>query len=241
MRDLRIGWSPDFGWIDVQPGIVPLVEAAVEHLAALGARVDVIDGRIEHPWGDGDAMAQIQEVVAGTEWTLDDDTAQMPEIDDPSWMWSVFSQGIALAGSPAFRQFCQAHLSLLAPQSQLMFAAEPPVPSPDDVSFQEDLAARFLRLFERFDVLCTPTMSVVAPTAPAGWATPYPDRYMGTNFTFIANLAGCPAASIPCGLLDGMPVGLQVIGPPGDEPTVLQVLAAYQGVGPGPLRPPTVS
>ena len=65
-------------------------------------------------------------------------------------------------------------------------------------------------------------MATVAPVAPPGWATPYADSYMGTNFTFIANSTGCPAASVPCGLVDGLPAGLQIIGPPGDEATVLR-------------------
>ncbi len=80
-------------------------------------------------------------------------------------------------------------------------------------------------------------MSTVAPTAPPGWATPYADHYMGTNFTFIANATGCPAVSIPCGLVDGLPVGLQVIGRPGDEGTVLRVCQALVSAAPEFPRP----
>jgi Asp-tRNA(Asn)/Glu-tRNA(Gln) amidotransferase A subunit family amidase len=89
------------------------------------------------------------------------------------------------------------------------------------------------------DVLCSPTMATVAPVAPDGWATPYADPYMGTNFTFIANSTGCPAASVPAGLVDGLPVGLQVIGRPGDEATVLRVCRAVENVTGGTQRPPS--
>jgi len=80
----------------------------------------------------------------------------------------------------------------------------------------------------------------VAPVAPPGWATPYPDAYMGTNFTFIANSTGCPAASIPSGLVDGLPVGLQVIGRPGDEATVLRVCRALESAM-APLPRPSIA
>jgi len=82
------------------------------------------------------------------------------------------------------------------------------------------------------EVLCAPTMATVAPIAPRGWATPYDDPYMGTNFTFLANALGCTAASVPCGLVDGMPVGLQIIGRPDAEATVLRVARAYEHAQP---------
>jgi aspartyl-tRNA(Asn)/glutamyl-tRNA(Gln) amidotransferase subunit A len=83
-------------------------------------------------------------------------------------------------------------------------------------------------------------MATVAPIAPPGWSTPYLDSYMGTNFTFIANSTGCPAATMPCGLIDGLPAGLQVIGPPGDEAMVLRVCRAIESLGQA-LPPPPVA
>jgi len=44
----------------------------------------------------------------------------------------------------------------------------------------------------------------------------------------IANLAGVPAISVPCGLADGLPVGLQIIGKAFDETTVLRAAYAYE-------------
>jgi Asp-tRNA(Asn)/Glu-tRNA(Gln) amidotransferase A subunit family amidase len=61
-------------------------------------------------------------------------------------------------------------------------------------------------------------MATVAPIAPDGWATPYADPYMGTNFTFIATATGCPAASVPAAFVDGLPVGVQFIGPRATRP-----------------------
>ena len=47
--------------------------------------------------------------------------------------------------------------------------------------------------------------------------------YLSDVYTVSANLAGVPALSMPCGLSDGMPVGLQLIGRPLDEATILRV------------------
>ncbi|MBG7617072.1 MAG: Asp-tRNA(Asn)/Glu-tRNA(Gln) amidotransferase subunit GatA, partial [Chloroflexi bacterium] len=46
--------------------------------------------------------------------------------------------------------------------------------------------------------------------------------------TIPVNIAGLPAISLPCGFNDGLPIGLQVIGKPFDEDTVLRTAHAYQ-------------
>ncbi len=87
-----------------------------------------------------------------------------------------------------------------------------------------DLAA----LFERYDALLTPTCAATAPSVDEndgdfdmldteGW-------YQGLDMTCIFNLVGeCPALSVPVGLLDGLPVGLQVIGPHFADAKVLRI------------------
>jgi aspartyl-tRNA(Asn)/glutamyl-tRNA(Gln) amidotransferase subunit A len=56
--------------------------------------------------------------------------------------------------------------------------------------------------------------------------------YLSDVLTLAQPLAGIPAISVPCGLADGLPVGLQIMGRAFDEGTVLKVAYAYeQGSG----------
>ena len=52
--------------------------------------------------------------------------------------------------------------------------------------------------------------------------------YLNDIYTVSANLAGLPGISVPCGLVDGLPVGLQLIGSLFDEATVLNFAHVYQ-------------
>jgi len=92
-------------------------------------------------------------------------------------------------------------------------------------------------LFDRFDLLLTPTMPVEAFAAEG----PPPSEINGqpihmldvVAFTYPFNLSGHPAASVPAGFTEsGMPVGLQIVGPRLRDDLVLQASRAYEQVRP---------
>jgi aspartyl-tRNA(Asn)/glutamyl-tRNA(Gln) amidotransferase subunit A len=56
--------------------------------------------------------------------------------------------------------------------------------------------------------------------------------YLADVFTASANLARLPALSVPCGLAEGLPVGLQLTGPAWSEGLLLRVAAAFERVTP---------
>ncbi len=95
----------------------------------------------------------------------------------------------------------------------------------------------FERAFESCEVVATPTTP--APAFRFGEKTADPvQMYLEDIFTVPANLAGIPALSLPCGLVSGLPVGLQLQGRPFDEATLLRLGAAYQRATPHhELRP----
>ncbi len=81
----------------------------------------------------------------------------------------------------------------------------------------------FEKAFEQCDVLLTPTSPVTA--FPIDGAMDPLALYALDITTIPANMAGLPGISIPCGFVDGMPVGMQLIGKVLDEETILR--AAY--------------
>jgi aspartyl-tRNA(Asn)/glutamyl-tRNA(Gln) amidotransferase subunit A len=82
--------------------------------------------------------------------------------------------------------------------------------------------------FEDFDVLVSPTSPTVAFELGAKTADPLA-MYLSDVLTIPANMAGLPGLSIPCGLSDGLPVGLQLIGPQFSENTLFRTGHALEG------------
>ena len=87
--------------------------------------------------------------------------------------------------------------------------------------------ADFIRAFKSVDVLIGPTTPTPAFAIGAKTADPI-TMYLNDIYTIGANLAGLPAASIPCGFVKELPVGLQVVGPHFSEARVLAVAHAFQ-------------
>ncbi|WP_157982153.1 amidase family protein [Oceanicella sp. SM1341] len=95
-------------------------------------------------------------------------------------------------------------------------------------------------LFTRYDLLVLPTMP--APAFPLFHDYPGPQdrgwRADWTPFTFPFNLAGLPAASLPCGLTGaGLPVGMQVVAPWGHEARLMGAVAAFCAAAPAAAPP----
>jgi len=80
----------------------------------------------------------------------------------------------------------------------------------------------FRKAWERFDLLATPTTPTVALPFREETFPPL-ENYHSDIFTIPPSLAGLPALSLPCGWSQGLPVGLQLIGKPLQEPLLLQV------------------
>jgi aspartyl-tRNA(Asn)/glutamyl-tRNA(Gln) amidotransferase subunit A len=89
------------------------------------------------------------------------------------------------------------------------------------------IAQDFRDAFKEVDVLMGPTTPTPAFAIGAKMADPI-TMYLNDIYTIGANLAGLPAISIPCGLVAGLPVGLQLIGAHFAETTLLNAAHAYQ-------------
>ncbi len=106
---------------------------------------------------------------------------------------------------------------------------------------------RLRRVFADHDLLLSTTILHVAFEVErwsAAWGSASGDYPNGsfvptwTANTFPHNWLGWPAVSIPCGFVDGLPVGLQITGRPNEEALVLRAAAAYLGAFGSMARPP---
>ena len=101
-------------------------------------------------------------------------------------------------------------------------------------------------LFDRYDLLLTPTMAVAAfpiEQRPGVIGGKTVEPFWGyLPFTFPINMTGQTASSVPCGFsADGMPIGLHLVGPHGSEAKVLQASAAFEQARPWSQKRPPVS
>jgi aspartyl-tRNA(Asn)/glutamyl-tRNA(Gln) amidotransferase subunit A len=134
-------------------------------------------------------------------------------------------------------------------------AVAPPFPGMEKPS-AADLQAAFelrARNVEKFRRLVGPQRLLLSPTAQrtarsveewnAGWTTDGHTYHGGsfaptyTSHTAMFNWLKFPAVSVPCGFVDGMPVGLQIVGRPGDEDVVFRAAQAFQQAFPQDERP----
>ncbi|MFS7979390.1 putative fatty acid amide hydrolase [Helianthus anomalus] len=92
-----------------------------------------------------------------------------------------------------------------------------------------------MEIFKNVDVIVTPTTGMTAPVIPKG-ALKYGESDMKVTgnlmrFIIAANLLGFPAISVPVGYdKQGLPIGLQIIGRPWAEATILRLAAAFEGL-----------
>jgi aspartyl-tRNA(Asn)/glutamyl-tRNA(Gln) amidotransferase subunit A len=204
VRGLRVAWSPTLGYAK---NVHPEVAAA----CAAAVRV-------------------LEELGARVE-------AVDPGIDDPL----DISCGLWWAGT-------QSIWSGLTPAQQAVadpdFAAEAALGAKIDTVELHALMARRIALgshmrqfMTRFDLLVTPSVAVPAFDAkPAGRRPMTMENFLGwTPFSYPFNLTQQPAATIPCGLTgDGLPIGLQLVGPMFADALVLRAARAFEAVRPIP-------
>jgi aspartyl-tRNA(Asn)/glutamyl-tRNA(Gln) amidotransferase subunit A len=129
-----------------------------------------------------------------------------------------------------------------------------PLPRPDRKQWIDALETRdrnwqkFRKVFAQYDVIVSATSQLLAPGIEdwaARWAgngpVPFPHQVFAphyTSHTHMFNWLGFPAVSVPAGFVDGLPIGLQIVGKPRSEDKILRVAQAFLDAFPRDEKPP---
>ena len=200
VRGLRIAWSPTLGYAR---NVHPEIAAACAAAAATFTGLGATVEAIDPGFEDP------LEITTGL-WFLG------------SWtLWNTLSEAQQAVTDPDFRAQAELGSRLSALDVQRL-------------NIRRGLLGSQMRQFmQDWDLLLTPTLAVPAFEArPAGSVPMTPESMLGwTPFSYPFNLTQQPACTIPCGLTsDGLPIGLQIVGPMFDDALVLRVARAYETV-----------
>ena len=199
---LRIAYSPDLGYARSEEPVARLVADAATVFADLGHVLEVVELALADPW-------EIEDTI----WTTAmaavhrDRLAEVRGDLDPGLV-RVIESGLGRSGADVASAYQR----------------------------RNGWVDGLRRQLEGFDLLVCPTLPCTA--FPAGDDHPAtvagaPTTYLGwTQFTYPFNLTGQPAATVPCGLVGGLPVGLQIVGPRFADALVLRASAAFEAARP---------
>jgi aspartyl-tRNA(Asn)/glutamyl-tRNA(Gln) amidotransferase subunit A len=144
---------------------------------------------------------------------------------------------IAMSEAAVYHQSSlRATPDLFGDETRLLLEAGEMMPATAYINAQRArvaVKAAFKQALREVDVLVTPTQPSTALKIGQSLSRigSREESVFGVSARFCApfNISGLPAASIPCGMsTDGLPIGLQIIGKPFDESTILRVAHAYE-------------
>lgn len=201
------GYAPRVGVLverferGIDPDVAATVRAAVDDLAGLGARLVEIRAPLLDRAGLGQQLVMLPEAAA----------THLPWLRERLPDYGADVRARLLAG-------------LLLPATATVTGQRT----------KRWLDAEGRRLFAEVDLLVAPAMPIVAPPLDVqtveldGVEVPY--RLALIPFNSPWSFLGLPAASVPCGFVDGLPVSLAVVGPRLGEAAVLRLAHAFQKV-----------
>ncbi len=206
MSMVRIAHCPDLDFFPLDPEVKKAADRAIQSLARLGAQVELVS------LGFTNYQAEVSNPFVGM-WTANLG-AHYSELLS-TWETKM-TKGLVVSIKAGHTMSSMEYKQLERARSQAYRKVE--------------------AILANYDLLVTPTLAVTAfPHAPGPTeidGLPI-DPYTGWMLTPLFNLTGHPAASINCGYSkQGLPIGLQLIGPRYREDIVLQISKQYQEATP---------
>ena len=215
---LRVGVPKEYFVEGMEPGVEDAIRKAIDTLADLGAVVSETS-LPSTPY----AMA-VYYIVAPSEASANlaryDGVKYGYSTDTPGGMWDSLEdtrrEGF---GAEVKRRIMIGTYALSAGYYDAWYKKA--------LQVRTLIRQEFDQVFREFDVLVSPTSPSVAFPLGDKTADPYM-MYLNDVFTQPANIAGIPAISIPAGMSDGLPVGLQLMASHLEEEKLLRVAHAYE-------------
>jgi aspartyl-tRNA(Asn)/glutamyl-tRNA(Gln) amidotransferase subunit A len=203
VRGLRIAWSPRLGYVKkIDPDVEAATARAAQSFADMGAIVEQADPGFAEPY----------EMILT--------------------LWAAVSATILKTVPESDRQKMDAGFLAMADLGKAYGLGE----YLKAFTARQDLAIAMERFHDKYDLLLTPQMPTGA--IEAGRVTPsdgsYGDNWLNWSpYTYPFNLTQQPAASVPCGFTkDGLPIGLQIVGPARRDHLVLRAARAFESAHP---------
>jgi len=231
VRGLRVAVPREYFVDGMEPGVAAAVRAAIDGLASLGAEIGEVS--LPHTEYALPTYYLIAPAEASANLARYDGVRFGLSAEQPIDVWDLFrrtrDEGF---GSEVKRRIMLGTYALSAGYY--------------DAYYRKAQQARTLikrdfdRVFAEYDVVVAPTSRVAA--FPLGARVDDPlQMYLADIFTLSVNLAGLCGMSVPCGFSDGLPVGLQIIGPAFGEAKLLQVGYAYEQATPWHTMKPSLT
>lgn len=218
VKGLKIAVPKEYFGEGIDPKVAQQVKAAIAQLEALGATVDEVS--LPHTKYGVAAYYIIMSSEASSNLQRYDGVRYGFRADDVKNLEGLYvktrSEGF---GDEVKRRIMLGTFSLSAGAYDAFFKKA--------AKIRTLLIEDFNKVFEKYDVIVGPT----APTVAYGLGEEVDDptaMYLADVLTIPVNLAGLPGLSVNAGFVDGLPVGLQIIGKPFDEQTVYQTGYAYE-------------
>jgi aspartyl-tRNA(Asn)/glutamyl-tRNA(Gln) amidotransferase subunit A len=220
VEGLRVGVVKEAFGEGVQPGVRASVQAAIDALAAIGARV----GEVSLPHTDYalSAYSLIAPSEASSNLARYDGVRYGLRVDGHDSVEMMARTRGAGFGPEVKRRIMLGTYALSAGYYEAYYGQAQKV--------RTLIIRDYEAAFSDFDVLVSPTSPTTAFRIGERTGDPLA-MYLSDVFTIPANLAGVPAISLPCGLDDaGLPVGVQLTAPILGESLLLRVAHALEGV-----------
>jgi aspartyl-tRNA(Asn)/glutamyl-tRNA(Gln) amidotransferase subunit A len=213
LKDLRVGVPKELNETEgIEPGVSAAVRRAIDLCAELGAEV----GECELPRSVEYGMPcyyLIAPAEASANLARYDGVRYALRVDADNYYEMVARSRDAGFGDEPKRRIMLGTYALSAGYYEAYYGQAQRV--------RTVIAQEFEAAFERYDVLVSPTAPTVAFRIGEKAENPLA-MYLADVLTIPPNMAGLPGLSIPCGLSDGLPVGLQLIGPQFSENTLFR-------------------